>query len=87
MAALGTGVRKAMLNSTYPALYVVMFAILEGNTREASWIQQHKKTVHITKENHRSIKSHIAGLENVRAISLKDQERFTSPWAVEVSAS
>merc|ERR1719222_1308261 len=61
-----------------------MFSILEGNTRESSWIDQHKKTIHITKENHRSVQGYIAGLENVRAISLKDQERFTSPWAVEM---
>jgi len=81
MASLSTRTRKEMLNSTYPALYVVMYSILEGNTRERTWIDQHKKTIHITKENHRSVQNYIGGLENVRAISLKDQERFTSPWA------
>jgi len=85
MASLSVNTRKEMLNSTYPALYVVMFSILEGNTRESSWIDQHKKTIHITKENHRSVQGYIAGLENVRAISLKDQERFSSPWAVEMA--
>jgi len=85
MASLSVNTRKEMLNSTYPALYVVMFSILEGNTREPSWIEQHKKTIHITKENHRSVQGYIAGLENVRAISLKDQERFSSPWAVEMA--
>jgi len=85
MAQLSVNTRKEMLNSTYPALYVVMFSILEGNTRESSWIEQHKKTIHITKENHRSVQAYIAGLENVRAISLKDQERFSSPWAVEMA--
>ena len=33
MASLSVNTRKEMLNSTYPALYVVMFSILEGNTR------------------------------------------------------
>ena len=95
MASLSVNTRKEMLNSTYPALYVVMFSILEGNTRykntntepntnmknlfvlqsdwtlnkhhhrESSWIDQHKKTIHITKENHRSVQGYIAGLENV----------------------
>ena len=35
------------------------------NLRESSWIEQHKKTIHITKENHRSVQEYIAGLENV----------------------
>ena len=29
MGALSTGVRREMLNCTYPALYIVMFAIME----------------------------------------------------------
>ena len=29
MGALGTSVQREMLNCTYPALYVVMFAIME----------------------------------------------------------
>ena len=33
--------------------------------RESSWIEQHKKTIHITKENHRSVQAYISGLENV----------------------
>ena len=36
MASLSVNTRKEMLNSTYPALYVVMFSILEGNTRYKS---------------------------------------------------
>ena len=58
-----------MLNSTYPALYVVMFAIMEvrmmimmmmimmiqGNTRERTWVDQQMKTLHVTKENHRAL--------------------------------
>ena len=42
------------------------------------------KTLHTTKESHAAIKDYIKGLENVGSISLKDQERFTSPWAVEM---
>ena len=38
---------------------------MEYNSREPSWIEQHKKTIHITKENHRSVQGYIAGLENV----------------------
>jgi hypothetical protein len=74
--------RMNVIKSTYPALYVVMWSILEGNTREKTWMDQHMKTLHITKENHAAIKDSIQGLENVRSISLKDQERFTSPWAI-----
>ena len=47
-------------------------------------MEQQKKTLHITKENHAAIKDSIKGLETVRSISLKDQERFSSPWAVEM---
>merc|ERR1712106_269443 len=78
MCLLSSDVRREVLNCTYPALYVVMWAILEGNTRCNTWMEQHMKSIHITKDN-------IRGLENVRSISLKDQERFTSPWAVEMA--
>ena len=84
MGELSTDVRKVVLNSTYPALYVVMYAILEGNTREKTWVDQHMKTLHTTKESHAAIEDYVRGMENVRSISLKDQERFTSPWAVEM---
>ena len=84
MKEMNTNVRREVLNSSYPALYVVMYAILEGNTREQTWMNQHKKTLHTTKESHAAIKDYIKGLENVGSISLKDQERFTSPWAVEM---
>jgi len=62
----------------------VMWAILEGNTKELTWIEQQRKTLHITEENHAALKDYVRGLENVRSIGLKDQERFTSPWAVEM---
>lgn len=80
----GDFVRREVLNSTYPALYIVMFSILEGNSGEKTWRDQHNKTLHITKENHAAVQSYTRGLENVRAVTLKDQERFTSPWAVEL---
>jgi len=85
MASLTSEVRREILNSTYPALYVVMWAILEGNTKEKTWMEQHRKTLHITQENHAAMKDNIQGLEKVRSISLKDQERFTSPWAVDMA--
>jgi len=84
MNSISSDVRREVLNTSYPALYVVMWGILEGNTQEKTWMDQHKKTLHITKENHSAIKDNILGLENVRSISLKDQERFTSPWAVKM---
>ena len=34
MNDLQCNVRREVLNSTYPALYVVFFSILEGNTRQ-----------------------------------------------------
>eukprot|EP00092_Neocalanus_flemingeri_P047627 GFUD01054044.1.p1 GENE.GFUD01054044.1~~GFUD01054044.1.p1 ORF type:complete len:870 (+),score=180.42 GFUD01054044.1:39-2612(+) len=85
IGVLDRDVRREVLDCTYPALYVVMWAILEGNTREKTWMDQHMKTLHVTKESHAALKDYIRGLENVRSISLKDQERFTSPWAVEMA--
>ena len=81
MGLLSVDVRREILNSTYPALYVVMFAIMEGNTRETTWKEQHFKTLQITKENHARLAAKIEPLGHVRSISIKDQERFTSPWA------
>ena len=82
MNDLHCNVRREVLNSTYPALYVVFFSILEGNTRETTWKEQHFKTLQITKENHARLAAKIEPLGHVRSISIKDQERFTSPWAV-----
>ena len=79
---MSCNVRREVLNSTYPALYVVFFSILEGNTREDTWKEQHLKTLQITRENHDRLSAEISGLAHVRSISIKDQERFTSPWAV-----
>ena len=81
MNILNSNVRGEVLNSTYPALLVVFFSILEGNTKEKTWKEQHDKTLQITQENHDRLTDKITPLVNVRAISLKDQERFTSPWA------
>ena len=55
MGLLSVDVRREILNSTYPSLYVVMFAIMEGNTREKTWVDQQMKTLHVTKENHSSM--------------------------------
>merc|ERR1719410_841519 len=82
MSSLSTEVRREMLNSTYPALYVVMFAIMEGNTRERTWVDQQMKTLHVTKENHRALDTITRHLQHVAPVSLKDMERYTSPWAV-----
>ena len=85
MGMLDQEQRMNVIKSTYPALYVVMWSILEGNTREKTWMDQQMKTLHITKENHAAIKDSIQGLENVRSISLKDQDRFTSPWGLDTA--
>ena len=82
LGKLSTEVRRIVLNSTYPALYVVFYAILEGNTREKTWKRQHEKTLQITRENHEKLGLQIEALEGTRSIGLKDQDRFTSPWAV-----
>ena len=55
MGLLSVDVRREILNSTYPALYVVMYSIMEGNTRENTWVDQQMKTLHVTKENHRAL--------------------------------
>jgi len=84
MQLLKTDVRGQALNTTYPALYVVMYSIMEGNTRETSWLKQQDKTLHVTKENHKSFKHLMPPeLENVAPLSIEDQDRFTSPWACE----
>ena len=31
--------------------------MFQGNTRERTWVDQQMKTVHITKENHRSLEA------------------------------
>ena len=71
MNILSSSVRGEVLNSTYPALLVVFFSILEGNTVEATWVAQHSKTLQITEENHRRLEDKIAELGSVRSISLK----------------
>ena len=48
MNILSSSVRGEVLNSTYPALLVVFFSILEGNTVEATWVAQHSKTLQIS---------------------------------------
>ena len=87
---------KNIAKGTYKLSYYILifiFAIYyknvwikwEHHIREKTWIEQHFKTLHTTKESHEAIKDYIKGLENVWSISLKDQERFTSPWAVEMA--
>ena len=71
MNILSSSVRGEVLNSTYPALLVVFFSILEGNTVEATWVAQHSKTLQITEENHHRLEDKIAELGSVRSISLK----------------
>jgi len=83
MNLLSSNVRKEVLNTTYSALYVLFFSILEGNTKEKTWKDQHAKTLQITSANHDRLRNLISPLEHVRSISIKDQERFTSPWAKE----
>merc|ERR1712107_849775 len=55
---------------------------MEGNTREKSWIDQQMKTVHVTKENHKMLSDLVKDCCHVRPVGLKDQEKFSSPWAV-----
>jgi len=81
LSHLGTDVRRKVLHSTYPALYVLFFSILEGNTNSRTWMEQQRKTLYITQHTHSLIMEHVRGLTDVRSIGIKDQERFTSPWA------
>ena len=41
IGALNKVTRTDLIARTYPALYVVMWAILEGNTKEKTWMDQH----------------------------------------------
>ena len=71
MESLSSNVRRNVLNSTYPALYVVFFSILEGNAGEKTWMEQQKKTLQITDQNHAAIIDKLAALTDVRSIFLK----------------
>ena len=71
MGVLSSEVRKTVLNSSYPALYVVFFSILEGNSSEATWLEQHKKTIHITEHHIDILKEQLMGFQHVRSINLK----------------
>ena len=83
---LTTGVQGEMLNSTYHALNVLTFCILEGNTHERTWVDQLLKCVHISKEYHQKFLAcrKVRHLHHVPPLSLRDLERLTSPWAVTV---
>ena len=39
--------------------------IIKYNTSETTWIEQSKKAIYFTNEQHSSLKGHITGLENV----------------------
>jgi len=84
MRSLSGYVQRNVLNSTFPALYVVFFSILEGNAKEKTWLEQHRKTLHITDQNHAAVFDRLVPFTDVRSINLKDQERFTSPWARDI---
>ena len=71
MGALSTGVRRTILNSTYFALYVVFFSILEGNTREQRLKDQHRKTLHITQRLHDAVGDKVSEMKSARSISIK----------------
>ena len=71
MGILSSEVRKMVLNSTYPALYVVFFSILEGNASEVTWLDQHKKTIHITEHHIDIMQEQLMGFRHVRSINLR----------------
>jgi hypothetical protein len=71
MKSLSSQVRRNVISCTYPSLYVVFFSILEGNTREQTWVSQHKKTLHITDEHHKALERYLGDKEHVRSISIK----------------
>ena len=62
--------------------------------REKTWKDQHRKTLHITEQNHSRLHEQIEPLKAIRSISIRDQvllllllllvllqARFSSPWA------
>ena len=71
LSHLGTDVRRKVLHSTYPALYVLFFSILEGNTNSRTWMVQQRKTLYITQHTHSLIMEHVKGLTDVRSIGIK----------------
>jgi hypothetical protein len=76
MKSLKTDVRRSVINFTYPTLYVVFFSILEGNTREKTWVHQHKKTLYITDEHHKALELYLQGHVHVRSLSIKVEIDF-----------
>ena len=87
LGILSSSVRGEVLNSTYAALLVVFFSILEGNTKEATWLAQHAKTLQITKENHARLKEKIKPLVGVRSISIKVNRFLGSPFQQRIKIS
>jgi len=71
MKSLKSDVQRSVINFTYPTLYVVFFSILEGNTREKTWVNQHKKTLYITDEHHKALDIYLEGQAHVRSMSIK----------------
>ena len=83
MSALTTDVLSEMLNCKFPAIYVLFFSILEGNTRERTWIDQIRKSVHVSKECHRIMKNStfFEHLQHVPPLSVMDVERYLTMTA------
>ena len=77
MNQLSTDVRKTILNTTYPALYVVMYSILEGNKNKPNWIAQQQNTIHCTPENHKDLGGALTMFQFVRPSRLCDQVNRT----------
>jgi hypothetical protein len=86
MKNLKNDVRRTVINFTYPSLYVVCFSILEGNTREKTWVEQQKKTLYTTDENHKALEPYLGGKKHVRSISVS-VSFFLLSWIFEITFS
>ena len=80
MSALTTNVLSEMLHCKFPAIYVLFVSILEGNTRERTWLDQHRKSVHVPNECNLIMKNnmYLEHLQHVPPLSVMDSECYLS---------
>mgnify|MGYP003318080133 CR=1 FL=1 len=68
-----------MLHSTIPTLWILYLSIIEAHKNSNSGMDQVKQTLYFTDDLYGNNEQSV--LTNIRGMSYKDMERFTSPWA------
>ena len=79
MKNLTIDVRNLVLSSTYPAIYLLGFSILEASRKQGSWLAQMTQTIHFTKDMRGAMEQLVPDLDNLPAINMYGVKKFT--WA------